>query len=144
MATGLEALGAASAVIQLISFAGTIISQCTAIYDGKPTPNDSLEEYVQELGNVATQVGARCGVLGPSLGAEERKVSEIARKCQSAAQDLQAELKHLTKIQRKGQLSKAIHAVVQSSRHQGKLRRLEQNLIRHKEVLETHLLSYIW
>ncbi|SCV33490.1 related to small s protein [Fusarium fujikuroi] len=59
MATGLEALGAASAVVQLIAFAGSLVSLSFKIYDGIPTPENELEEYSNKMMEAARRVQSR-------------------------------------------------------------------------------------
>ncbi|RBR10305.1 uncharacterized protein FIESC28_09513 [Fusarium coffeatum] len=49
MATGIEALGAVSAVFQVILFSAEAIALCKKIYDGKPTANDDLEGHATQL-----------------------------------------------------------------------------------------------
>ncbi|KAF7554276.1 hypothetical protein G7Z17_g3025 [Cylindrodendrum hubeiense] len=91
MATGFEALGAASAVLQVISFSCSVASLCYDIYDGKPTIEHGLEDYASRMIEAAGHVQTRCQMISHATDAEKR-LAEIGLKCQSAAQALEKEV----------------------------------------------------
>ncbi|CAG7561891.1 unnamed protein product [Fusarium equiseti] len=140
MATGLEALGAASAVIQLISFSTSVISKAIDIYQGRPLPDSSVEEYAEELQNAVSRVELCCQGAIMQQSAHERKIKEIAEKCQKSARTLHKELKSLSTRQSGKARNAFISALIARSR-QNKLQDLEKTLRKQKEVLETHLLT---
>ncbi|KAF5976215.1 hypothetical protein FBULB1_7037 [Fusarium bulbicola] len=86
MATGLEALGAASAVISLISFAGSLASLTMKIYDGIPTAEDELEDYATRMLDAAQRVKSRQVPRGTPVN---DKLSEVGQKCIDAARELE-------------------------------------------------------
>ncbi|KAM5361411.1 hypothetical protein ACJZ2D_013101 [Fusarium nematophilum] len=139
MATGLEALGAASAVLQVISFAGSVIPLCYKIYDGKLMPENGLEEYASQMIHAARRVQTRCQVM-PQGTPDEKKLVDVAQKCMDAAKDLQAEALLVTSLCQKGKLSKAIHGAFRASRHKSSILQLEKALQGCKETMEMQLL----
>ncbi|KAF4969219.1 hypothetical protein FSARC_3522 [Fusarium sarcochroum] len=139
MLTGFEALGAASAVLQVISFAGSIVPLCYNIYDGKPTQETELEEYAKRLIETAGRVQARSQVW-PKITPDEKSLAETAQKCVDAANDLKVETDYVTKLCQKGKLPKAIHAAFRSSRHRSKIERLKKVLQQCRQIMETELL----
>ncbi|KAF4497778.1 small s [Fusarium agapanthi] len=94
MATGLEALGAASAVVQLRAFAGSLVSLSFKIYDGIPMPETELEKYSTKMMEAALRVQARgnqvpLGTQGTKVG---NKLSEVSQECIDTASKLVEQL----------------------------------------------------
>jgi hypothetical protein len=146
MATGLEALGAASAVVQLIAFAGSLASLSLKIYDGMPTPENELEEYSTKMMEAARRVQSRGnqvpqGTQGTQVG---DKLSKVSQECINAATELKRETQMLTKRYRKGKMFKAVYSALRAESHKTKLNQLNESLKRCKEVMETELLLRIW
>ncbi|KAH6892523.1 hypothetical protein B0T10DRAFT_295192 [Thelonectria olida] len=139
MLTGFEALGAASAVLQVISFSSSVIRQCYKIYDGRPMPENELEEYATRMSDAASRVQSRCRAM-PQQTPDEKKLADIAQNCIDAAQGLQAEAKLVTSWHQKGKLLKAFFAAIRASKHRNKIERLEKSLAGCKEVMETQLI----
>ncbi|KAJ4016022.1 hypothetical protein NW752_006956 [Fusarium irregulare] len=141
MATGLEALGAASAVIQLVSFSTSVISKAIDVYQGRPLSDSSVEKYAEELQNAVAQVELCCQGANMQQSAHERKITEIAKKCQKSARELQGEVRSLSSTRQNGKAWNAFSSAIRARYHQNKLRDLEGTLRKQKEVLETHLLA---
>ncbi|KAJ4247115.1 hypothetical protein NW762_013253 [Fusarium torreyae] len=142
MLTGFEALGAASAVLQVISFTGSLVPLCYSIYDGKPVQETELEEYAKRLIDTAGRVQARSQAL-PQEGPDEKLLVETAQKCIDAARKLKVETDYVVKLCQKGKIPKAIHAAFRSSWHRSKIERLEKTLQQCRQVMETELLFKI-
>ncbi|KAH7179073.1 uncharacterized protein B0J16DRAFT_402438 [Fusarium flagelliforme] len=142
MATGPEALGAASAVIQLISFSTSVISNAIDIYQGRPLSDSSVKEYAGELQNAVAQVELCCQGANMQQSVHERKIKEVAEKCQKSAQKLLKELRSLSTHQ-SGKARSAFSSALIARYRQNTLQGLEGTLRKQKEVLETHLLAYI-
>ncbi|KAM0282310.1 hypothetical protein ACHAO9_010281 [Fusarium lateritium] len=142
MATGLEAVGVASAIIQLISFAGTLVSLTFKIYDGIPTPENELENYAAKVSDAANRVETRAKQV-PQMTPEERKLSQVAQECVAAAEGLKKEAQIITKGLQKGKVLKAVYAAFRASQHKKKIQGLDQSLKRCKEIMETELLLKI-
>ncbi|KAH7166479.1 hypothetical protein EDB81DRAFT_943351 [Dactylonectria macrodidyma] len=139
MATGLEALGAASAVLQVISFSCSVASLCYKIYDGKPTAEHDLEDYASRMIEAAGQVQTRCQAM-PHMTTAEKKLAEIGAKCQGAAQALEKEAQYVTELCKKGKLRQAVWATLRSSKHKKNVERLQMSLDGYTQVMETQLL----
>ncbi|KAH7233063.1 hypothetical protein BKA59DRAFT_446560 [Fusarium tricinctum] len=142
MATGLEAVGAASAVIQLISFAGTLVSLTFQIYNGRPTPENELEEYAAKMSDAANRVQIRVRQV-PQMIPEEKKLFKVAQECVAAAESLRKEAQSITKGYRKGRVLKAVIGAIRTDYHKKKIQNLDLCLKRCKGILETELLQKI-
>lgn len=146
MATGFEALGAVSAVFQVISFSAEVIALCKKIYDGKPTANDDLEGHATRMSEAISRIEDRCKALkaGQQSTEAEMKLNEIAKGCRLSAQELQTEVRFVTAVQRKGSMIKAFRSVLRASSHRKKIERLELALSRCRQVMETEMLALLW
>ncbi|KAF5633786.1 uncharacterized protein FTJAE_6937 [Fusarium tjaetaba] len=142
MATGLEALGAASAIIQLISFAGSLVSLSFRIYDGKLTSEHELEEYSIKMMEAARRVQSRGTQMfqGNQVG---DKLSKVSQDCIDAATDLRKEAQKLTKRYQKGKVFKSFYSAFGAQRHRSKLNQLNEYFKKCKELMETELLLKI-
>ncbi|KAK7408212.1 hypothetical protein QQX98_009621 [Neonectria punicea] len=144
MATGFEALGAASAVLQVISFASDVIIVCKKVYDGKPTVDDQLEEHAKRMSDVIGRVQSRCQTMAKNQPSEDDKtLADIAEACRTAAKELRTELRFVTGLHEKGSLLKAINATLRASSHRKKIERLELSLFRYRQVMETEMMSHL-
>ncbi|KAF4994652.1 hypothetical protein FGRMN_5649 [Fusarium graminum] len=142
MVTGLEAIGAASAIIQLISFARTLVSLSFNIYDGIPTAENKVEEYAAKMSVVAGCVQSRIQQV-PQSTPEEKKLSAVAHSCIYAAEALNKEAQCITKRYQKGKVRKAVYAALRGNSHRKKVNDLNQSLGSCAEVLEIELLVKI-
>ncbi|SPJ91037.1 related to small s protein [Fusarium torulosum] len=144
MATGLEALGAASAVLQVISFASDVVIACKKIYDGKPTSEVCLERHSKQMSDAVGRLETRCEAMAnvhSKFG--NQKLQDIAKECKKAAEDLEREAQSITSLHVKGSILKAVHATFRVSSHQKKIQRLELSLSRYRQILETELMSHL-
>ncbi|KAF5653389.1 hypothetical protein F25303_2379 [Fusarium sp. NRRL 25303] len=144
MATGLEALGAASAVVQLIAFAGSLVSLSFKIYDGIPTPENELEEYSNKMMEAARRVQSR-GAEVPQGTQVGNKLSNVSQECIDTASKLKKEAQTLTKRYKngKGKIFKAVYSAFRTESHKTKLNQLNESLKKCKELMETELLLKI-
>lgn len=137
--SGLEALGVACNVMQLISAALKTASACRAIYNGDPTATSMLEEDVVSVREAAVLLSNQCqnaNLQGP----EEKELNDIARKCQDAAQKLLAEVQSINQLKKKGNLSIALYAAVKSHLRKSKMEDLEKQLQSYRKSMETHVI----
>ncbi|KAF5561172.1 hypothetical protein FNAPI_3798 [Fusarium napiforme] len=138
MATGLEALGAASAVISLISFAGSLASLTMKIYDGIPTAENELEDYATRMLDAATRVKSRQVPRGTLIN---DKLSEVSQRTIDAAGELEKATRNISA--QKGNRLKAFCSAIRAKRNRAKINELSKSLGMCKEVMETELLSKI-
>ncbi|KAF9775295.1 hypothetical protein IL306_006620 [Fusarium sp. DS 682] len=143
MATGLEALGTASAVIQLISFAGSLVSLSFKIYDGVPTAENELEEYSTKMMHAAQRIQSRNSQV-PQTPVDDR-LSKVAQDCVEAAEELRKETQVITKrFQKgKGKVFQAVYSAFRGDKHRAMINELNKTFIMCKEVMETELLLKI-
>ncbi|KAH8667143.1 hypothetical protein BGZ61DRAFT_509602 [Ilyonectria robusta] len=145
MLTGFEALGAASAVLQVISFAGEVVSVCRKVYDGRPTSNDDLEEHVKGMSDAVGRIQDRCQAMANTQqSGYDKKLGSIAEGCKTAATELEKEVRFVTSMHGKGSLLKAIHATIRASSHRKKIESLELSLFRYKQVMEVEIMSHLY
>lgn len=143
MASGLEALGAASAILSFISFAGKIVFLSYKIYDGMPAPEAELQEHAKQMLDAAGRVRMRNEMV-PQATPAEKRLSEVAQECIKAAEKLQKETENITKRYKKGKLRNAIYTAVRADKHRANVVELEKSLRLCKQVMETELLLQIW
>ncbi|KAG8671073.1 hypothetical protein FPOAC2_04393 [Fusarium poae] len=142
MATGLEAVGAASAILTFITFAGKIVAISYRIYEGIPTDEDELEDYAGRMLDASERIRSRNQQLHQVTPAEV-KLSELAAKCVKLAGDLQKESQIITRRYQKGKFRRAVSMALRANAHKSKMKELEQSLERYKKVMETELLFKI-
>ncbi|KAH8679412.1 hypothetical protein BGZ61DRAFT_457144 [Ilyonectria robusta] len=87
----------------------------------------------------AGRVQTRCQAM-PQMTDAEKKLAEIGRKCQEAAQDLEKETQAVTQLCQKGTLYKAAWATFRSSKHRKNIERLQKPLEGYRRVMETQLM----
>ncbi|CEF76538.1 unnamed protein product [Fusarium graminearum] len=142
MATGLEAVGAASAILSFISFAGKIVSISYKIYDGMPTDEDELEDYAGRMLDACEHIRSRSQHLHQSTPLAA-SISDIAQKCFQLSWELQKETQNITKRYQKGKFRRAVSMALRANAHKAKIKQLDQSLERYKKIMETELLSKI-
>ncbi|RKL38449.1 hypothetical protein BFJ72_g7260 [Fusarium proliferatum] len=144
MATGLEALGAASAVLQVISFAADVAVACKKIYDGKPTSEVCVERHAKQMSDAVSRLETRCEAMAnvhSRFG--DQKLQSIAKECKKAAEDLEREAQFITSLHVKHSILKAVHATFTASSHQKKIQRLELSLSRYRQIMEVEIMSHL-
>ncbi|EGU85092.1 hypothetical protein FOPG_12463 [Fusarium oxysporum f. sp. conglutinans race 2 54008] len=144
MITGFEALGAASAVLQVISFATDVTVACKVAYDGATTSQDDLQRYVGRMSEAVGRVHTRCEQMSNANSKfASPKLQNIAKECKDAADKLEAEVQYVTSLQAKGDLVKSLRKALRASRHQKKLQVLQQSLSMYRQVVKTELTSHL-
>ncbi|EGU84489.1 hypothetical protein FOQG_17758 [Fusarium oxysporum f. sp. raphani 54005] len=144
MATGLEALGAASAVLQVIAFASDLAVACKDAYDGATTPLEGLQRHAKEMAEAVDRVYTRCDDMVRSNSKfSAPELQNIAAKCRDAAKKLETEVQYVTSMQAKGNIAKSFHKAFRISRHRTKIQDLEESLSKHQRLMELELTSHL-
>ncbi|KAF5689862.1 hypothetical protein FDENT_4176 [Fusarium denticulatum] len=144
MLTGFEALGAASAVLQVISFATDVVVACKIAYDGATTSQDDLQRYAGQMSEAVGRVHTRCESMNNANSKfASPELQNIAKECKDAADKLNAEVQCVTSMQAQGDILKSIRKTFRASRHRKKLQALEQSLSKYRQVMEIELTSYL-
>ncbi|RGP67339.1 hypothetical protein FSPOR_6099 [Fusarium sporotrichioides] len=138
MATGLEAAGAASAVISFITFTGKIVSLSHKIYNGVTTDEQELEDYAGRMLDAFERVRLSNQKLHHGMPAEA-KLSEIAGKCVQLAGELQKETQSIIKRYQKGKVRRAVSIALRATAQNAKIKELDQSLQRYMQVMVTEL-----
>ncbi|KAF5623955.1 uncharacterized protein FTJAE_10502 [Fusarium tjaetaba] len=142
MATGLEALGAVCAIVQLIQFSFKVVVGFKKVYDGEPTDYNVLEAHVNDMHENSVLVNRRFQSLGISEKSPpvEQELQGVANRCRDTARELQIELRYVTKNQQKGNCASAISYTFRSLLRRGRIERLRRSLDMEKKLMETRLL----
>ncbi|EWG55773.1 hypothetical protein FVEG_13724 [Fusarium verticillioides 7600] len=144
MLTGFEALGAASAVLQVISFATDVVVACKSAYDGATTSQDDLQRYAGQMSEAVDRVHTRCEQMrNANTKFESPKLQNIAKECKGATDKLEDEVKCATSLQAKGNLAKAIRKATITAWRRKKLQALEESLSMHQQVMKIELMSHL-
>ncbi|KAF5721016.1 hypothetical protein FMUND_3919 [Fusarium mundagurra] len=118
MLTGFEALGAASAVLQVISFATDVVVACKNAYDGATTSQDDLQRYAGQMSEAVGRVHTRCEQMSNTNSKfASPELQNIAKECKDAAEKLKTEVSYVTNLQAEGNIVIAIHKAFRVSRH---------------------------
>lgn len=146
MATGFEVLGAICALWQVFGVANNAISLCKKIYDGKPTHDNDLEDFANQMSGVMDDIQKHCQAMSKSEmpSKAEMKLKEIANHCQSCVRELQIELRYFTGIQKKGKLGTAVRSGIRSWRHRKNIERIALKLSNYRDAMDTRMLSQLW
>ncbi|RKK11570.1 hypothetical protein BFJ66_g9179 [Fusarium oxysporum f. sp. cepae] len=144
MLTGFEALGAASAVLQVISFASDLAVACKNAYDGATTSQDDLQRYAGRMSEAVDCVHTRCETMSnANFKSASPKLQTIAKECKDAADKLEAEVQYITSLQAKGDIVKSLRKAFRVSRHPKKLQALQESLSMYQQVIKTELVSHL-
>ncbi|CVK94916.1 uncharacterized protein FMAN_13201 [Fusarium mangiferae] len=144
MLTGFEALGAASAVLQVISFATDVVVACKNAYDGATTSHDDLQRYAGQMSEAVGRVHTRCEQMSNANSRfASPKLQNIAKECKNAADRLEAELQCVTSMQAQGDILQSLRKTFRASRHRKKLQALQESLSKYQQVMEIELTSHL-
>ncbi|PNP76046.1 hypothetical protein FNYG_10604 [Fusarium nygamai] len=144
MLTGFEALGAASAVLQVISFATDVVVACKNAYDGATTSQDDLQRYAGQMSEAVCRVHTRCEQMrNANSRFASPKLQNIAKECKDVAHKLEAEVQCVTSIQAQGNILKSIRKTFRASRHRKKLQALQESLSTYQQVVNIELTSHL-
>ncbi|RKL34118.1 hypothetical protein BFJ72_g9605 [Fusarium proliferatum] len=144
MLTGFEALGAASAVLQVISFATDVVVACKDAYDGATTSHHDLQRYAGQMSEAVGRVHTRCEQMNNANSKfASPKLQNIAKECKDAADKLEAEVQYLTSMSAQGDIWKSIHKSFRAWKHRKKLQGLEESLSKYQRVMRIELTSHL-
>ncbi|KAI2784123.1 hypothetical protein F4815DRAFT_456926 [Daldinia loculata] len=139
--SGLEALGIACNIMQVISFAHETIDFCKEIYRGGSL-NDYNQQSIASLVELSDQLQTHFQQAKSKI-AQDKRLADIAQKCNVAARALEDEVKFLTFHHAKGNLAATIKTVVKTNWRKSRLERLEKSLKNHQNTMESYLLARV-
>ncbi|KAI1455212.1 hypothetical protein F4805DRAFT_285719 [Annulohypoxylon moriforme] len=139
--SGLEALSIACNIMQVFSFAHETISFCRAVYQG-----DSITEYddhnVQSLLSLSDQLQNNYQGFKPQTS-DEKKLEEIAKKCNIAARALKEEMGFIRSQKARGNLAQTLTITVKIQWRRCRLEILGRSLRTHQRTMESYLLARV-
>lgn len=116
---------------------------CKDIYEGRATADDQLQENTASIKSLLDDMN-QCSGSVQQRTQNERDLHEIARKCSIAAQDLESEIRRLTRYHKPGNVMKALVGGIKSTTRERKIKELSKSFRQYQETLETHILARIW
>lgn len=141
--SGLEAFGLACNIMQVISFAGEVVSTFKAIFRG--------ECFDSAVAITSIQLPQALEALNQSLeqaprppNKDEMEMLDIAGQCLAAAANLRAELGKICGDDAKGSYKVALVGTARKILNKHKIEELEMVLRVHRETLENRLLQRVW
>jgi len=153
--SGLEALGLACNVMQLISFAHETWNFCSEVYNGR-SPDRSLRDNAEAMFGASQEVTLQLALLVSPAGSDtnsssgsptgnlslaERQLADLARKCNKAARELRDEALFLCECQAAGNLLSVMKTAIKTNWRRKRMQRLEKDLQNYRSAMETRLLE---
>ena len=138
--SGIESLGLACNVMQIISFAHETISFCKAVYEGS-SPDSQLQYDAQSLAKLTEDV-RRQKASNPRT-ASQRELHVVAEKCNDAARKLREEIQFIFGHHAKGSLAATLRIAAKANWRKKRLDELEERMQNCQRQLDTHLLARI-
>lgn len=137
--SGLEALGLAASIMQVIGFAIDTASCCRAIYNGDPTDETVLQEHATSISKAASRLLDSSRKIQPQISIE-KDLLNLAKKCSEVAQQLQDELRSITNSRQKKSAYKAVKSMTKSIFNKRRVEKLERSLQNYRHSMETQIL----
>ncbi|OHF03273.1 hypothetical protein CORC01_01326 [Colletotrichum orchidophilum] len=138
--SGLEALGLACNIFQVISFGRETASLVKRVYrDG--SVDDALEANAKDLAQLASHVQTLEVPKTPSK--QEHQLLEIAKKCQAVARDLTEEIAFIVGHKKKGSLAATIKVAAKANWRKRRLDTMERKLNDAERLMQSGLLGRI-
>lgn len=144
--SGLEAmaaLGLACSILQVISFGHDTISRVKQIYQNG-TPDGALLENAGHLREVASRIESAQVPSAAASALHDQILLTVAKKCETAARDLQEEVKFIVEGAAAGSLGATLKVVVKTNWRKRRLERLEKDLRDAERLMQTGLLAQTW
>lgn len=139
--SGLEALGLAVNIFQVISFGHETISLCKRVYrDGSLDP--TLQTNALYLSALSTRIEAFHPPKRRTK--EDQQLVDVVTRCQKISNDLQEEIQFIAGHDAKGSLKATLKVATKSNWRKRRLDTLEKKLGDAQKLMETGLLVRIW
>ncbi|KAF7547599.1 hypothetical protein G7Z17_g7633 [Cylindrodendrum hubeiense] len=139
--SGIEALGLACNIFQVISFGREVIDIAKRLYrDG--SLDESLAEHSVFLDNISSHIQA-VEILGNNAKKHEKDLVQIAEKCKIASRDLREEIVFILGQSAKGSLARTLKVAAKTTWRKRRLDRLEKDLSNAEKLMHSGLLTRI-
>ncbi|PTB65045.1 hypothetical protein BBK36DRAFT_1088679, partial [Trichoderma citrinoviride] len=137
--SGLEALSLVCSIMQVISFTKEILTVCKDVYEGRSTADSQMEENATSIKALLDEMNRSAGSVRQRTK-EEKELFATAQKCSKAAEELQKEIRQVTKYQKPGDYKRAAIAGYKFIFGKRKITGLYDQFCKHQKTLETHIL----
>ncbi|KAL7815567.1 hypothetical protein V8C26DRAFT_402054 [Trichoderma gracile] len=137
--SGLEALSLACSIMQVISFTKEVLTVCKDVYEGRPTADSQMEDNARSIQGLLDEMHRNAGSVQQQTK-EEKELYAVAQKCSEAAEELQKEIRQVTRHQKPGDYKRAFIAGYQSIFGKRKVTGLYDQFCKYQKTLETHIL----
>ena len=139
--SGLEALGVACNIFQVISFGHETINLCKRVYQNG-SPCCDLSDNAAQLNAFSSQIKKFSIPSKPTR--EDQQLHNVASKCQKVSADLLEEIVFITGHTKKGSLKATLKVAAKTNWRKRRLDTLEKKLADVQRLMETGLLVRIW
>lgn len=140
--SGLEALSLVCNIMTVITFARDTIVTCKASYKGDIL-DSQLSDSAALMLDISTEVQSHHIAIQPHTQTQKR-LGDVAKKCQEAAKALKDEVDFILSHQKKGDWAAAIKLASKTRWRARRLERLSKSMDDCKSTMETALLARIW
>lgn len=141
--SGLEGLGIACNIMQLISFTAETVKLCHLVYEGQ-APEKEMLENATALQTLIASIDPDASAAKTRRSVSEQDLIDMARRCKVAAKEVVEEVSFLMKGHKQGSLASTLKVAAKTNWRTRRLKRLEQNSKRYQDTLEAHMLVRIW
>lgn len=141
--SGLEGLGIACNILQIISYTAETARLCHSVYEGG-SPGGEMLPNATALQALTTTIDPEGPDQKKPRTASEQSLIEVSRKCKVAAKAVIEEVNFLTKGHMQGNLATTLKVAAKTNWRKRRLKRLDEDLKRHQDLLETHMLVRVW
>lgn len=141
--SGLEALSLVCSIMQVISFTKELVTTCKDIYDGRATADNITQENTASIKMLLDNMRQNSESAQQSIQGQ-KDLHEIARKCSSAAQELETEIQLITQYHKPGNVVKSFIGGIKSFTRKRKVKELSEKIHKYQNTLETHILVRVW
>ncbi|KAH7129442.1 hypothetical protein B0J13DRAFT_482752, partial [Dactylonectria estremocensis] len=137
--SGLEALGLACSIFQVISFSREVLGIAKRVYrDG--SFDESLADYSDCLDNICAHIQT-VEIPGTKAKKHEQDLLKIAERCQIASRDLREEIAFILGASAKGNLMSTIKVAAKTTWRKRRLDRLEKDLSNAERLMHSGILA---
>ncbi|KAK1241930.1 hypothetical protein MKX07_007753 [Trichoderma sp. CBMAI-0711] len=125
--------------MQVISFTKEVLTLCKDVYEGRQTTDSQMEENAASIKTLLDEMD-RSACSARRQTKEEKQLFAVAQKCSKAAEELQKEIRQMTKYQKPADYKSAAIAGYKSIFGKRKIAALYEQFCKHQKNLETHIL----
>jgi hypothetical protein len=139
---GVETIGLVCNILELIHYACDTCMLCKSIYDGR-SPDKSLKENAKSLEVASSEVKNRCLAQTPKTP-EEKELYRTAKRCTTAAHDVQKELGRIEGERAAGSVRASMWVAVKARWWKSRVEEAQKTLDQCRATMNTHIIAKVW